>query len=64
MNNLKDWAMSNNLLDVYNQYIEECEALEEELEAMGMPGNGSNYELGIATIQEAYPELFGNDEEE
>lgn len=60
---IKEWAIANGLEDLYNQYLAECEAIEEKLEEEGKPGNGSDYELRVARLQESYPELFGEDEE-
>lgn len=45
-------------------YNEDCEAIAEQCEAEGYPANGSNYELRCAQLEQDYPELFGESDEE
>ena len=45
-------------------YNEDCEAIAEQCEAEGYPANGSNYELRCAQLEQDYPELFGEGDEE
>lgn len=64
MSALRQWAKENGLEQVYDQYLQEVDTIEEELEEEGKPANGSDYELRVARLQESYPELFGEDKDE
>lgn len=46
------------------EYNADCEAIAEQCEAEGYPANGNNYELRCSQLEQDYPELFGEDEEE
>lgn len=55
---LYEYAQNNGLQAVYAAYMADVDALEDDLQAEGLPSNGSTYEARIAAIRERYPELF------
>lgn len=70
MNNLvneamKKWAKNNGLSALYEEYLEECEAIAEQCEEEGYAAYGNNYELRVAQLQalEYYAPLFEGDED-
>ena len=63
MDRMKEWAEKNGLGEVYDEYLAEVEAIENDCEAEGYPGNGSNFELRVEELQKSYPEFFGDEEE-
>lgn len=56
--NFREWARERGLEDVYNDYVADVEAIQEECEEDGYPGNGNNFELKVESLKESYPELF------
>lgn len=64
MMTLKAWAEQNGLADVYAAYKTDLDATREELNAEGLPSNGSTYELRVEALERMYPDLFGEDEDD
>lgn len=61
---MREWAKEHGLEEVYDKYLAECEEIAEQCEAEGYPAHGSNYDLRVEALEEFYPELFGDDDEE
>lgn len=56
---MREWAYSNGLGEMYEEYMNACEEIAQQCVAEGYPENGSNYELRVYQLQADYPELFG-----
>ena len=55
------WNRTQELANLYNQYLAECEDIADQCELEGYPRNGSNYDLRVSELRKYYPELFGKD---
>ena len=55
---MREWVKVNNLEDVYNEYLDAVDRMEDELEQEGLPSCGSTYELRLEAIRKQYPELW------
>lgn len=47
--------------ELWEEFERECEEIADECAAEGFPSYGSNYELRVESLKEAYPELFDNE---
>lgn len=61
---MREWARQNGLEDRYDAYLADCDMIAEQCEAEGYPSHGSNYELRVADLEQDYPDLFGEDDED
>ena len=61
---MREWARQNGLEDRYNQYLEECRQISDQCAEEGYQSHGSNYELRVADLEQDYPDLFGEDDED
>lgn len=57
---MREWAILNGLIDLYEEYIEMCEEIAKECVVEGYPSHGSIYELRVTILEQSYPELFGD----
>ena len=56
---MKEWAEANGLEDAYAEYEARCESIREYY-----GDHTDDAELAISQLQDSYPELFGEEEEQ